>query len=283
MKICTKKILSSFLILPLSILLAFCARILSLHVLSTLFKAINLTEITLPYAPLWAQRLAAVSGSIADFLFLLVLVIPMILYCGKAGKGQKKLYLYMASGLLFGAFLMSVLLLTGSVRMSKVRTFPFPGAFALYVLTDLFSASACAYLCRCVPGKTFGKNPRIRLILSIALQAAYWMPAKSSLSPVLIINSCLLGFLLFLLYEKRGSVLPEILFVFSLRFTVRFLFGYPDLGGAYPVSEPLFTGDAGGLSHSLLLTVCLLSVSCALITRFILARRIPKGVSHVSK
>ena len=92
-------------------------------------------------------------------------------------------------------------------------------------------------------------------------------------------------FLQFLLkyMNLENLLLKLILFVFSLRFTVRFLFGYPDLGGAYPVSEPLFTGDAGGLSHSLLLTVCLFSVSCALITRFILARRIPKGVSHVSK
>ncbi len=283
MKLHIKKGMLALFIYPFSIGLAFGARILCLHILAALFKAWNLAEATMPYAPLWAQRLALLSGEIADGCFLVFLLAPLMAYAGR-GSGHKKKWLFFSpfAGACLSMFTVGAFLLFGSVRMPEIRTFPFAGAFFLYAFMDLCAVAACAYVCRKTPFKIFPEKTYLRLALSVILQAACMITAKGSLSPVLIVNACLGGCILFVLFEKSESALNEILFLFAFRFITRFVFGFPDLGGAYPVSEPLLTGAMGGVSHSVLLTLYL-SAACAFIyLREFRARSIQKGKGHVS-
>lgn len=274
------RVLPAVFIYPASVCLAFAARLLTLHILGMLFKAWNLTGDTLPFAPVWAQRLAAMSGAVSDLHFLVFLVLPLFLYAKRA-RFQKKHLLYAVFGMLLSALTVGTLLLTGSARMGKIRLFPYAGDAALSFLTDCFSVAACAYIARKTPEKIFPKHAFIRLMLSVGLQAAYWILSKHSLSPVLIVNACLSGLILHALHEETNSVLPEILFLSAFRFLTRFAFGYPDLGGAYPVSEPALTGAAGGLSHSVLITVFLSAAAVYIWVRRFRARSLPKGENHV--
>lgn len=283
MKPIVKKRMTALFIYPFSLLSAFGARILCLHVLGALFKAWNLTETTLPYAPLWAQRLTLISGEIADGCFLVFLLAPLVVYAGRASGGKRKtLFLYPLAGACLSILTVGAFLLFGSARMPKIRTFPFAGASFLYAFMDLCAVTACAYVCRSTPYKMFPRKTHLRLVVSVALQVVCMIVSRSSLSPVFIINACLSGLILFVLFERNGSVVNEILLLFSFRFFSRFVFGYPDLGGAYPVSEPLLTGAMSGVSHSLLLTLYL-SVVCVLIAvRLFRQRPILKGDRHVS-
>ena len=275
-----KKLLSSFLVFPASVLLGLGAKILFLFVSGALFEAWNLTESTLPYAPLWAQRRSALNGSISDLCFLIFFSLPLFLFSGKpSARFQKKDWLYPIFGILLSSLTLGVLLLAGSVRMPNVRTFPFFAAFVLFALTDLFRGIACALLSRKMPRKMFEKRKTIRMILSVLLGTAFGISLESSLSPVFLLNLCLSGVLLFILFEKTKSVLPEILLLFTFRFFTRFIFGFPDLGGAYPVSEPLLTGGSLGISHSLLLSVYLFGLN---LINFFRMSKIKKGDSHVS-
>ncbi len=280
MKPSAKHILISIFILPSSVLLGLGARILSLYILGALFKAWNLTEVTLPYAPLWAQRLTGLSGNIADVCFLVFFTLPLMLYAGDLRmRFQKKHFLFPLLGILLSVLTVGVFLLTGSARMPQIRTYPFFPAALLYAFSDLLSAAACAYLARRAPGKAFPKSVYVRLILSVFLTAAFWMLSKAVFSPVLLLNACLSGVLLFLLSEKTKSVLPEILLIFAFRFFTRFVFGYPDVGGAYPVSEPLLTGAMNGVPHSVLLSFYLFIL---LLYYFFRTKNPGKGDSHVS-
>lgn len=275
-----KKLLSSVLVLPASILLGLGAKVLSLFVSGALFKAWNLTESTLPYAPLWAQRFAALTGNIANLCFLIFFSLPLLLFSGSPRlRFQKNDLLFPLSGMLLSVLTTGVFLLTGSIRMPKARVFPYFGAFVLFALTDLFSATACALLSRKTPRKMFEKRKTLRLILSVLLGTAFGIYSENSFSPVFLLNACLSGILLFILFEKTKSALPEILLLFTFRFFTRFVFGYPDLGGAYPVSEPLLTGGANGVSHSLLLSFYLLIL---ILLFFFHTNKIKKGDSHVS-
>lgn len=280
MKPGVKKLLTSILILPLSLLLGFGARILSLHILGALFKAWNLTEVTLPYAPVWAQRLTGLSGNIADVCFLIFFTLPLILYAEKAHvRFQKKHFIFPLSGILLSVLTVGAFLLTGSARMPKSRTFPVFSLSLLYAFTDFLSVTACAFLARKVPAKMFEKSVSARLMLSVLFTAAFWTLSKNSFSPVLILNACLAGILLFRLFEREKHVLPEILLLFTFRLFTRFVFGFPDAGGAYPVSEPLLTGAMKGVSHSVLLSLYLLIL---LLYHFLRAKNAWKGDRHVS-
>lgn len=283
MKPNVKKGLLALFVYPASLFLAFGARILCLHIMGALFKAWNLTETTMPYAPLWAQRLTLLSGEIADGCFLVFLLALLMAY-GGWGRRQSRKWLFISplAGVCLSVITVGAFLIFGSARMPKIRTFPFAGAFFLYVIIDFCAAAACAYVCRKTPFKMFPKKTYLRLVLSIILQAACMIAAAGSLSPVFVINACLAGCILFVLFEKSGSILNEILLIFAFRFFTRFVFGYPDLGGAYPVSEPLLTGAMSGVSHSLLFTVYLI-IACVLIAahRF-RPRPILKGDKHVS-
>ncbi|MBR3927909.1 MAG: hypothetical protein IKJ65_02770 [Clostridia bacterium] len=283
MKPGAKKMFLNALIFPASVLSAFLARILCFHILGALFEAWNLTDLTISYAPLWAQRLASLSGDIADLSFLIFLALSSLLISKNMRVRFSIAHLiYPAIGIALSALTVGALLLIGSARMPKIRVFPFFGAFVVYVLTDFFAIAALACLARKLPGRIFSKTPIARACLSVLIQAAFWAFSKNSLSAVLIANACLLGLLLSFLHEKTKSVLPEILIVCSFRFFTRFVFGFPDLGGAYPVSEPLLTGAAEGASNSLLLSAYLIAILVFIFCRFLLSRRGRKGESYVS-
>lgn len=279
-----KKGLLALFIYPMSLFLAFGARILCLHILGALFKAWNLTEVTLPYAPLWAQRLTMLSGDIADGCFLVFLLAPLMVYAGR-GSGHKKKWLFLSplAGACLSIVTVGAFLLFGSARMPNKRIFPFAGAFFLYAFMDFCAAAACAYVCRKTPFKMMPEKTHIRLGLSVALQAVCMIAAKGSLSLVFVINACLTGLILFVLFEKNQSALNEILLVFVFRIFTRFVFGYPDLGGAYPVSEPLLTGAMTGATHSLLFTIYLMFVCVLIASRRLCPRPILKGDRHVSQ
>ncbi len=280
MKLSAKKRFISLLILPLSVLLGFGARLLCLHALSALFKAWNLTETTFSYAPLYAQRLAELSGNIADVCFLVFFTLPLFVYAGSFRVHfGKRHFVFPAAGILLSVLTVGVFLLAGSARMPKIRVYPIFTAALLYALSDVLSVTACAYLARKTPSKMFPSFRSFRFILSAVLTAVFWMAAKNSLSPILILNACISGVLLFILFEKTKSVLPEILFLFTFRLFTRFVFGFPDLGGAYPVSEPLLTGAMNGVSHSVLLSIYLFIV---LMCHFFHAKKRRKGESNVS-
>ncbi len=284
MKPTAKKFLVNVLILPAAFLSAFSARILSLAILGALFKAWNLTDATFAYAPVWAQRIASMAGNIADVSFLVFLTLPLFVYCGKRSlRFQKSFLRYPLFGILLSFLTVGVFLLFKSVRMPKIRVFPFLGASVLFALTDLLSVSACAYLARQIPGKIIKNSASLRLVLSILLQTIFWILSKSSVSVPLIINAGLSGVLLFFLNQKTESMLPEIFLVFSFRFATRFLFGFPDLGGAYPVSEHWLTGAANGVSHSLLLSLYLFAILIVILIGAFRARTKQKGESHVSQ
>lgn len=280
MKPGAKKLLVSVLIIPLAVILGFGARILCLHALSALFEAWNLTETTFAYAPRCAQRLAELSGNIADACFLLFFTLPLIAYAGNFRvRFLKTYFVFPAVGILLSLLTVGIFLLTGSARMPKIRSFPFFSAALVYALTDLLSVTACAYLARKVPAKIFSDARTVRFILSVIFTAVFWMLSKNSPDSVFILNACLSGILLFILFEKTKGVLPEISLIFTFRLFTRFVFGFPDLGGAYPVSEPLLTGTVNGVSHSALLSICLLIV---LSYHFFRAKNPRKGESHVS-
>lgn len=280
MKIRNKTLLTSVFLLPFSAFLGLGARVLSLHLFALLFKVWNLTEATFAYAPVRIQRLAGLTGSISDLCFLIFFSIPLVLYTKNLRmRFRKKHLVFAASGVLLSILTVGVFLIAGSARMPKRIVLPGLSAFLTTALTDFFSVFALAHLARKAPRKMFEKNQPVRLILSILLEAVFWVVSQKSLSPVFLLNACLSGFLLFILLNRTDSILPEILLLFSFRFFTRFIFGFPDLGGAYPVSEPLLTGGAGGVSHSVLLSFYLVILA---VYAFFRMYKFRKGDSHVS-
>lgn len=287
MKKIKSETLLKLLIIPLSIALGFLFKITVFHLLSALFKAWNISQATYAYAPGWAQSLLSLSDVVIELGFLFGLCLPVSLFAGKylaPGRMRRLLY-YPALGVLLSVLTVGVFLLVKSARMPESRVYFTPVVFAIFLFYDLFSSASGALLLRAAPERMLsGRLSLLKSGVSVYGQAALCLLLVSPLSPAFVLNALLSGVVLFLLFQKTGSVFPEIALTFSCRFFTRFVFGYPDLGGAYPVSESWLTGAQEGIMHSALLTfyLALIVIIHLVITdRSQKARAVAKGDRHV--
>lgn len=258
--------------------LGFLFRLFSYWALGALFKAWNLSEAALPYAPAWAQSLVSLTDAIADCFFLIGALLPLFaLTREKKRTPVKRLWIYPAFGALLSVLTVGIFLLIGSARMPERRAFYHFTQALVLILMEALSIVVYAYFLRRAPMHALsGKLPLLRLILSALGQAGICVLAKG-FSPVSAVNALFTGACLFILFEKTKSVLPESMLVFSFRLFTRFIFGYPDLGGAYPVSEAWLTGGNAGTADSLLLTFYLF----LFIALYIFRTHRAKGVKNV--
>ena len=246
----------------------FLFRFLSYWALGALYRAWNLTSATLPYAPMWAKSLVSVTDAISACFFLAGVWAVLGIFRKKhPGAKAKKLWLYPLAGALLSVFTVGLFLLTGSARMTESRTHYHIVQAITLLLMDCLAPAAYAWFLRRTPDQALGgRLPVFRFLLSALGQAGIFVLAEG-FSPVSFVNALLLGVCLFVLSEKTKSVLPEIGIVSVFRLFTRFVFGYPDLGGAYPVSEGWLTGADQGVAHSLLLTFYLILAIAVYIAR----------------
>lgn len=161
----------------------------------------------------------------------------------------------LAAGLEIGLFL-----LTGSARISHSRAGAAAGGVGLALWLDAGLALYPAlWICGVLPCLEPARFPRLRRvfpILGAALEAGWLIYARGCTAWTFVLNTLLLGGLMYALAGRTHDWLPSAAGVFAFSAAAR-LFGEAAL--VYPVSEPFLTGaEAGGLFGSPVLTVLLL-------------------------
>lgn len=263
------KTVSSFAIMPCGIAVFFLSRMGAYRLLTYLFSSWNVTYETYAYAPAWARTLADVSSAIPDMLACAVSILCTILIfrltkkkLPKAGR-MKQTGISLCAGAGLAAALLGILLLTDSIRMPFARAWR-PAQTACTLLSEALLCAWAALLLRgTLPVKKIG-------ILALALSAVLemllcaWLYGK--FEPVLMLNAALFGVAAVHMLAWGEGFLPEAAFAFGFRAVERIIFGYPDLGGAYWVSETFLTGASDGLEAGAALSIL---TALALILKFV--------------
>lgn len=240
--------------IPLALVLSFAVGTLLIFLMSLLFSAWNLSAETVSRAPAATQALYAGADDLLRTAYLLPACLLLCAPVKKSALSRRQLWSF-PMGAALCAVLISVLLIMGSVRISRsgVR-----GSF-LEILLSESAAILCFVFTALLFRKHAGafKNRYLRLVISALGEA---IVLSLCLSPCLgaAVNGLLLGCILFYVYGKQKSILPEILFLTAFRLTESVVFAYPDKGGVYPVSENLLTGQSMGLLASGVLTIGLI-------------------------
>ena len=256
---------------------AFSGRVGTYAVLAALFKAWNVNAVTYAYAPVWAQRMADLSGEIADCAALTVGLIALLFLRKWLLRRDEKVsvqnaLISCASGALLACALIGALFLIGSVRFPHIRAFN--GSCALITL---FREGLFAMFIACILRGTLTraaddlKLPRAKIVCACVLSAlgevALFVIAFGT-SVMAVVNAALIGVILYSVYKYSGSWISELMLTASFRMVSRVGFGYPDLGGAYPVSDMWLTGEtAGGLEAGGVLLILMTALAAVLLLR----------------
>lgn len=256
-------------------MLFFAARVGALWALSALFEAWNLNARTYAYAPAWARQIADLAGDIADATGLIAGSVALIFLIPRREKaGARRLAASLATGAALGGGLLAILLAAGSVYLAHWPTFAVAPAglallseAALWLGAALWLRGALAPLCR-------GAGKWAAGLASAMGQAALFLLMRGACNATLVLTGLLTGALFFLLAERTGSALCEAALCLGFRLAERVVWRYPDLGWAYPVSEPWLTGEnAGGLMGSGLFLLCLLLLAGSMVLRRLFYKR----------
>ena len=235
--------------------------------LEKFFLINNITAQTAALAPSWAAWMYVNAEGLKNLSFLLPAGILMNLSRKTAPPKATKLHLLFApAGIISASILLSILLVSGSIRLTAVRVYYSPAAALGYAFQVVLEAAVVSGLLR---KKTAAlSSVRLRYAISVLGQAALTLIARRCIVITHLLNAALLGWLTQRLFEKTKSTLPEILFLSMFRFTQAVLFGYPDLGGAYAVSEIWLTGAELGLGGAGITLIFLSALPAAQILYF---------------
>lgn len=271
----------------LTILFLYFGRVFALWGLAQCFSAWNLNAKTLAYAPVWAQNVAALSGEIAD-IFALFLALAtgfglaralklypprsesdnlFLLRCAGIFKGKNsaaRTLLFLALGAALSLVLIGLMLAFGSVRI--------PHAFGIlrvetpvFLLRDALLCACLALLSRVLISPVFRNEPAFAAA-SAALQTAFSALLLGKWNLTLFLTAGMFGLVFACLYRAQSTCVPEIAFAFAFRAAARRIFGFPNQGGVYPVSENWLTGaEAGGLEGSGALLIVLAAALLSLL------------------
>ena len=230
-------------------------RALAFPAMARIFQIWNLNADTYAYAPAWARFVADRSGEIIDIFALAVAVVVLIVLTRPKGAHVRVLSAALLAGAAAAALPLAILLFAGSARFPANYALYAPAAAVILVREALFCAFSALLIRQTVVGALADRHIAACAV-SAVLQAALFIFELGKIDVTLLINGLLIGAAFSDLFLKTRSPFPEAAFAFAFRAISRVAFGYPNLGGAYVVSEEWLAGfSVGSLEGAGLITV----------------------------
>ena len=233
------------------------ARAIAFPALAKLFAAWNLNEVTYVYVPAWARFVADRSGEIIDIFALTAAVAAFLAFLRPQRPQIRPLVSAFCAGAAAAVVPMGILLLAGCVRLPAARDFSAPAMCVFLVREALYCLFAALWI-RQIVVSALQRHPGIAIALCGVLQAALLVFDAGIANATIFVNGVLIGAAFAIWYRKTRSPFPEAAFSFAFLAVSRVAFGFPDLGGAYVVSEEWLSGfGVGSLEGAGLMTILL--------------------------